>query len=87
MLYVVVIGWVYVVSMMAMAEALAPSGSLLGALVTFTMYGAVPVAIVLYLGGAPARRRARLATGASAAQPDGSGHAAGHAIASKREEP
>jgi hypothetical protein len=86
-LYVVIIGWLYVVLMMAVAEALAPNGSLVGACITFTTYGAIPLAIVLYIGGAPARRRARLATEASGTQPDGSGHAAGDAIASEREEP
>ena len=58
MLYLVAIGWMYVVLMMSMAEALAPNGSLLGALITFLFYGALPLALVLYLLGTPARRKA-----------------------------
>ncbi len=58
MFYVVAIGWMYVVLMMAVAEALAPNGSLLGALITLAFYGVLPLALVLYLLGTPARRRA-----------------------------
>jgi membrane protein implicated in regulation of membrane protease activity len=77
----------YVVLMMTVAEALAPNGSLLGAAITFVFYGALPLALVLYLLGTPARRRAMRKAQASAAQPDGSGHAASEPIAAKREEP
>ncbi len=87
MLYVIAIAWMYVVLTMTAAEALAPNGTALGALFTFVLYGALPLAIVLYLGSAPARRRARLAADASAAQPDGGSHASGDAVAAKREEP
>ena len=87
MLYLVAIGWIYVVLMMAVAEALAPNGSLLGALVTFVLYGLLPLALVLYLLATPARRRALRAAEASAVQPDGGGHAAGDAVPPKREEP
>jgi membrane protein implicated in regulation of membrane protease activity len=87
-LYVVAIGWMFVVVLMAAAEAASPSGSLLGALVTLVFYGVLPLALVLYLLGTPARRRAlRAAEAASAPQPDGRGHAAGDAVAAKREEP
>jgi len=85
-LYVVAIGWMFVVLTMSAAEALAATGSLLGALITFVFYGLLPLALVLYLLGTAARRRARRAA-ESAAQPDGSGHAAGNAVAAKREEP
>jgi len=57
-MYLVVIAWVYVASMMAVAEATASNGTLLGALVTFVLYGLLPVALVLYLMLGPARRRA-----------------------------
>ena len=88
MLYLVAIGWMYVVLMMAVAEALAPNGTLLGAMVTLVLYGVLPLALVLYLLGMPGRRRARRAAEiASAAQPDGSGHAAGDAVAPEREKP
>ncbi|MBK1611969.1 hypothetical protein CKO44_00600 [Rubrivivax gelatinosus] len=88
-MYIVAIAWIYVVLMMALAEAISPQGSVLGALVTFTMYGVLPLAIVLYIMGAPMRRRARRAAEAagSAAAPDGSGHAAGDAVAPERKEP
>ena len=87
MLYLVAIGWMYVVLMMAVAEALAPNGSLLGAVITFVLYGVLPLALVLYLLGTPARRRAMRARDASAAEPDGSGHAPGDAVAPERKEP
>lgn len=88
MLYLVAIGWMYVVLMMSVAEALAPNGSLLGALVTFVFYGALPLALVLYLLGTPGRRRARRAAeAASAAEPDGRSHAPGDAITPERKEP
>jgi membrane protein implicated in regulation of membrane protease activity len=86
-LYIVALGWAYVVLMMTVAEALAPNGSLLGAAITFVFYGALPLALVLYLLGTPARRRALRAKQASAAQPDGGGHAAGDAVAAERKEP
>ena len=87
MLYLVAIGWMYVVLMMSVVEALAPTGSLLGALITFVFYGVLPLALVLYLLGTPARRKAlRAAEASTSAQPDGGGHAAGDAVATKREE-
>ncbi|MES2940376.1 MAG: hypothetical protein V4864_22035 [Pseudomonadota bacterium] len=58
-MYLIPIGWLYVALMMAAAEA--SSGTLLGAAITFVLYGALPVALLLYLMGHPGRRRARLA--------------------------
>jgi hypothetical protein len=86
MLYLVAIAWMYVVLMMSVAEALAPNGSLLGAVITFVFYGALPLTLVLYLLRTPARRKALRAREASGAQADGSGHAAGDTVAPKREE-
>ena len=89
MLYLVALGWMYVVLMMAVVEALAPNGTVLGAIITFVFYGLLPLALVLYLVGTPARRRALRAAEAlqrSAAQPDGSSHAPGDSVATKREE-
>lgn len=84
---VVCVGWMYVVSMMAIAEAISPSGSVLGAVMTFTLWGVAPVALVLYVMRAPARRRARQAAGnASGPEPDGGGHAARDAVAAERKE-
>ena len=57
-MYLIVIAWMYVVLMMSIAEATNSNGTLLGALVTFVMYGAAPVALVVYLMGAPARSKA-----------------------------
>ena len=57
-MYLIVIAWMYVVLMMSVAEATNSNGTLLGALVTFVMYGAAPVALVVYLMGAPARSKA-----------------------------
>jgi membrane protein implicated in regulation of membrane protease activity len=90
-MYIVAIAWIYVVLMMAVAEALAPNGSLLGAFFTLLLYGALPLSIVLYILGTPARRRARraaeaAAAAASAPEPDGGGHATGRAVAPERKE-
>ena len=59
MLYLVAITWLYVALMMALAEAFHSQGSVLGAVFTFVLYGLGPVALVMYLLGTPARRRAR----------------------------
>lgn len=88
-MYLVAIGWLYVVLMMAVAEALSTQGSVLGAVITFVLYGVLPLGLVMYIGGTPARRRARRAAEAaeaSAQAPDGGGHAAGDAIAAERKE-
>ena len=88
-MYLVAIGWMFVVLCMSAAEAMSPVGSVLGALVTLLLYGLLPLSIVLYVMGAPSRRRARLAAEAAeraSAAPDGSGHAAGDAVTPKREE-
>jgi type II secretory pathway pseudopilin PulG len=60
-MWIVAIAWMYVALMMALAEATSTQGSILGAVITFLMYGVGPLALVLYLMGAPARRRARRA--------------------------
>jgi hypothetical protein len=57
-MYIVVVAWLYVALMMAVAEATNTNGTVLGAIVTFLLYGLVPVALVVYLMGTPARRRA-----------------------------
>ena len=56
-MYLIVIAWFYVTVMMALAEAASPQGSILGAIVTFTLYGLLPMAIVIYILGTPARKR------------------------------
>lgn len=57
-MYLVVIAWIYVVLMMSVAEATNTTGTVLGAMVTFVLYGAGPVALVVYLMGTPARKKA-----------------------------
>ena len=88
---IVAIGWTYVVLMMALAEALEPGGSVLGALVTLLLYGVLPLAIVLYVGGARlrarARRQAKAGVPSGDVDPGRGGQAAGDAVAPVREEP
>ena len=57
-MYLIVIAWLYVVLMMSIAEATSTTGSVLGAIVTFVLYGGGPVTLVVYLMGAPARSKA-----------------------------
>jgi Mg2+/citrate symporter len=83
--------------MMAVAEATHSNGTLLGALVTFVLYGLLPIGILVYIMGSKGRRRAMKAREAAelsaAAQatasvnPDASGHAATDAVAPVRKEP
>jgi hypothetical protein len=56
-MYLVIIAWIYVTLMMAVAEATNTTGTLLGAIVTFVLYGLLPAALVAYIMGAPGRRR------------------------------
>ncbi len=89
-MYLVAIAWMYVVLMMAVAEATSPQGTVLGAVFTFVLYGILPLSIVLYLLATPARRallRAAHDAAPSAAQPDRGGHAAGDPVAPERKEP
>ncbi|HEX2545117.1 MAG TPA: hypothetical protein VHL79_09580 [Ramlibacter sp.] len=87
-LYIIVIAWMYVAVMMAVAEATHPGGSVLGAIFTFLLYGVGPVALLVYLLGRKARRMARQAREAAASgQPDGGGEAPADAVAPVRKEP
>lgn len=99
-MYLVAIAWLYVTLMMAVAEASAPNGSVLGAIVTFVLYGLLPLFIVLYILGTPGRKRALRererraaaeAATASVGQPDAGGHAPAApqdgAVAPVREKP
>jgi hypothetical protein len=67
---IVALGWIYVVTIAAIAEALSPQGTVLGAIFTFVLYGPLPLAVVLYLLGTSARkqalRKAEAATATSA---------------------
>jgi hypothetical protein len=57
-MYLVIIAWIYVVLMMSVAEATNVTGTVLGAIVTFFLYGVGPSALVAYLMSTPARKRA-----------------------------
>jgi Na+-transporting methylmalonyl-CoA/oxaloacetate decarboxylase gamma subunit len=57
-MYLIVIGWLYVTLLMALAEAFSTQGSVLGAIITFVFYGLLPMALVVYLMGTPLRRKA-----------------------------
>ena len=84
MRWLIALVWLYIAVLMAAAEATAPNGSVLGALLTLLLYGLLPVALVTYLLGTPARRARR---NMSAEPPDGGDRAAGSAVAPEREEP
>ena len=96
-MYIVSLAWLYVALMMAVAEATHSKGTLLGAIITFVLYGLVPVALVIYLMGAPSRRRAikareaaelvSSADSSASVQPDAGGHAATDPITPVRKEP
>ena len=88
-MYLVAVAWIYVVLMMAAAEATSSNGSLLGAFFTLLLYGVLPLSIAMYLLGTPRRRARRQAAVASARglEPDGGGHASGDAVAPERKEP
>lgn len=60
-MYIVAIAWLYVAILMAVAEATHSTGTLLGGIITFVLYGLLPLALVLYVMGTPARRRANKA--------------------------
>ena len=86
-MYLTVIAWLYVVLMMSVVEAASPQGTLLGAFMTFALYGLLPLGILVYIMGTPARWRARKAQEAQdraspqtppaqgSGQPDAGGHA------------
>jgi hypothetical protein len=99
-MHLVAIGWLYVALMMAVAEATNPAGTVLGAIVTFVLYGVGPVSLVLYLLGTPARKKIRRAreaaeharwmaemSAAASVQPDSGGEPAADPVAPVRKEP
>lgn len=67
-MYLIVIAWLYVVVLMAVVEAASPQGSLLGAFFTLLLYGALPLGLLLFIAGTPARRRMRHRAEAEAQQ-------------------
>jgi hypothetical protein len=71
-MFIVPIAWLYVAMMMAVAEATSTNGTVLGAIFTFLLYGLLPVGLVVYLMGTPARKRAIRAR-EDAGQPESAG--------------
>jgi len=91
--YLIVIAWLYVALMMAVAEATSPVGTVTGAVFTFVLYGAAPVALVGYILDTPRRKRAIKARAAdelarriaaASSQPDAGGEPAADAVAPVR---
>lgn len=92
-LLLVPIAWLFVVVLMALAEAMSPQGTVLGATFTFVLYGLLPLGIVMYILGTPARKQARARSEAEAEASTRDGHGGGHApggpaagVAAEREE-
>ncbi len=56
-MYIIPIAWLYVALMMSVAEATNSNGTVLGAIFTFLLYGLLPVALMVYFMGTPARKR------------------------------
>jgi hypothetical protein len=89
-MYLIAIAWMYVVLMMAVAEAISSQGTVVGAVITFVLYGILPLGLVMYILGTPGRKRVRkLAEEASAASatPDSGSHATGDTVTPERKEP
>jgi predicted DNA repair protein MutK len=55
-MYIVAIAWIYVVLMMSITER-----SVIAGVMTFLLYGVLPLIVILYLMGTPQRKRKRLA--------------------------
>jgi hypothetical protein len=73
-MYIIAIGWLYVILMMAITAKSFTAG-----LFTFVVYGLAPVALLLWLMGAPIRKKrraAREALGDAPDQPVDAGHGA-----------
>lgn len=57
-MWIVAVGWMYVVTLMAATEPTVVAG-----IMTFFGYGVLPLLLVLYLAGSRRRRAARAARG------------------------
>jgi len=60
-MYIVAIAWMFVVTLMSVVEATASKGSVLGAIMTFFLYGVLPLGLVIYVMGTPLRAKQRQA--------------------------
>jgi len=72
---IIVIGWIFVALMVAVAEAAAPNGTVLGAIFTFLGWGVIPLSIVVYILATPMRRAKRRAAEENALAKKESDHA------------
>lgn len=90
-MYLIPIGWLYVALMMSVAEATNSNGTVLGAVFTFLLYGLLPVGLLLYFMGTPARKRAirarEAAEQAASVQPDTGSLAAADTVPPVGKEP
>ncbi|MGQ0711222.1 MAG: hypothetical protein ACT4NV_15915 [Rhodoferax sp.] len=57
-MYLIVLAWAYIVVLMAATEATSSTGTMLGAVFTLLLYGVLPIGLVMYIFGTPARKRA-----------------------------
>jgi len=55
-MYIIAIGWLWVVLMMSVSES-----NLVAGILTFTFYGLLPCMLLMWLLGTPARRKRRSA--------------------------
>jgi hypothetical protein len=53
-MHIAAVGWIYVVLMMSIVEE-----SFVAGIMTFFLYGVLPVTIIIYIGGTGKRRRRR----------------------------
>lgn len=60
-MYLIMLGWIYVVGMIALTTASHPQGSMLQAVLVFLFAGLLPLGLLQYILGGSARRRRRLA--------------------------
>jgi hypothetical protein len=101
-MYLIPMAWIYVALMMAIAEATNTNGTVLGGIMTFLLYGLLPVGLVVYLMGSSSRRKtikareaaeleayraAQTGTTDASNHPDASSHASADAVAPVRKEP
>ena len=94
-MYIIPIAWLYVALMMSVAEATNSNGTILGAIITFILYGLLPIGLILYFMGWPGRKRAIRAREAAelqqhqqpSVQPDAGGLAATDPVAPVGKEP
>ncbi|TAH11712.1 MAG: hypothetical protein EAZ11_08220 [Curvibacter sp.] len=75
-MYIIPIAWLYVALMMSVAEATNSNGTVLGAIFTFILYGLLPIGLMLYFMGTPARKRKIRAREASEREAAIAAHAA-----------